>query len=148
MIELDIKIDNRERSQFARMAVFVDLRKPLTSQVLVNGHLQRVELEALLEVCFSFDKYGHLKNLCLSSLADRSGHGRVETSRSPSNSGTDSATKNDALPMMGESFGLWMVVSANLSANRRDFGDKRHKFRIEIKRVPDLKSCLQWLLNL
>ncbi|KAK5832587.1 hypothetical protein PVK06_016389 [Gossypium arboreum] len=39
VVKLDIKTNNRERGQFARMAVFVDLGKPLTSQVFINGRL-------------------------------------------------------------------------------------------------------------
>ncbi|PPS06513.1 hypothetical protein GOBAR_AA14134 [Gossypium barbadense] len=50
VVKLDIKTDNQERGQFTRMAIFVDLEKPLTSQVLVNGRLQQVEFEPLLEV--------------------------------------------------------------------------------------------------
>ncbi|KAH1114529.1 hypothetical protein J1N35_007907 [Gossypium stocksii] len=49
VVKLDIKTDNRERRQFARMVVFVNLEKPFTFQFLVNGQLQRVEFEALPE---------------------------------------------------------------------------------------------------
>ncbi|KAH1113658.1 hypothetical protein J1N35_007036 [Gossypium stocksii] len=49
VFKIDIKTENRERGQFTRMTFFVDLEKPLTSQVLVNCRLQCVEFEALLE---------------------------------------------------------------------------------------------------
>ncbi|PPR98651.1 hypothetical protein GOBAR_AA22017 [Gossypium barbadense] len=45
--KIDIKMDSGARGQFARIAVFVDLEKSLTSQVLINGKIQRVEFEAL-----------------------------------------------------------------------------------------------------
>ncbi|KAH1080301.1 hypothetical protein J1N35_020062 [Gossypium stocksii] len=77
VVKLDIRTNNRERGQFARMAIFVNLEKPLTSQVLVNGRLQRVEFEALPEVCFLYGKYGHLKNVCPSSLTGKSSHDGV-----------------------------------------------------------------------
>ncbi|PPS18362.1 hypothetical protein GOBAR_AA02222 [Gossypium barbadense] len=78
--KMDIKTDNGGVGQFTRMAVFVDLEKSLTLQVLVNGRMQRVEFEALLAICFTCGKYGHLKTLCPSSLTGRStdgGLGRV-----------------------------------------------------------------------
>ncbi|KAK5770446.1 hypothetical protein PVK06_046596 [Gossypium arboreum] len=53
------------------MPVFVDLDKPLVSQVLVNGELQRVEYEALPTICFSCGKYGHPKKLCSSPATDK-----------------------------------------------------------------------------
>ncbi|MBA0821913.1 hypothetical protein Goarm_018741 [Gossypium armourianum] len=73
--KMDIKTDSGGRGQFTRMVVFVDLEKSLTSQVLVNGQMQRVEFEAILAVCFTCGKYGHLKTLCPSSLTGRSTDG-------------------------------------------------------------------------
>ncbi|MBA0843111.1 hypothetical protein Goarm_000325 [Gossypium armourianum] len=66
VVKLDFNTDSKTRGRFARMAVLVDLDKPLVSQVLVNGELQRVEYEALPTICFSCGKYGHLKKLCAS----------------------------------------------------------------------------------
>ncbi|KAG8503146.1 hypothetical protein CXB51_000967 [Gossypium anomalum] len=97
VIKVDIKTYNRERGQFARMAIFVDLEKLLTSQVFVNGQIKRVEFEALPEVCFSCGKYRHLKNLCPSSLTSWSSHGDVEIPRNMLNSETTLAIKGDAL---------------------------------------------------
>lgn len=48
---LDINTDSRSRGRFARIAIYVDLKKPLASQIMVNGRVQRVEFEALLAVC-------------------------------------------------------------------------------------------------
>ncbi|MBA0579081.1 hypothetical protein Gorai_021347 [Gossypium raimondii] len=73
--KMDIKTDSGGRGQFTRMVVFVDLEKSLTSQVLVNGQMQRVKFEALLAVCFTCGKYGHLKTLCPSSLTSLSTDG-------------------------------------------------------------------------
>ncbi|PPS11807.1 hypothetical protein GOBAR_AA08824 [Gossypium barbadense] len=51
--------------------VFVDLHKPLASQVLVNGEIQWVEYKALPTICFLYGKYGHLKEMCHSSATDK-----------------------------------------------------------------------------
>ncbi|MBA0566849.1 hypothetical protein Golob_011623 [Gossypium lobatum] len=48
------------------MAVFINLDRSLVSQVLVNGEIQWVIYKALLTTCFSFGKYGHVKEMCLS----------------------------------------------------------------------------------
>ncbi|MBA0692659.1 hypothetical protein Goari_010197 [Gossypium aridum] len=48
------------------MAVFINLDRSLVSQVLVNGEIQWVIYEALLTICFSCGKYGHVKEMCLS----------------------------------------------------------------------------------
>ncbi|PPR92298.1 hypothetical protein GOBAR_AA28383 [Gossypium barbadense] len=47
VMKLDLKTDSGARGQFARMAMSVDLEKPLTSQVSINSRIQRVEFEAL-----------------------------------------------------------------------------------------------------
>ncbi|MBA0610952.1 hypothetical protein Godav_011683 [Gossypium davidsonii] len=72
---------------------------------LSSGRLQRVEFEALPDVCLSCGKYGHLKNLYPSSLTDRSSHGGEEIPKSPLSSETASANKRDALSTIGEAFG-------------------------------------------
>ncbi|MBA0772008.1 hypothetical protein Gotri_007452, partial [Gossypium trilobum] len=61
---LDLKPDNRTSGRFTRMVVFVDLDKPLISQVLVNGKFQIIEFEALPAVCFAYGRYGHVKGSC------------------------------------------------------------------------------------
>lgn len=42
VVKLDMNIDSRARGRFARMAVYVDLDKPLVSQILINGRKQNV----------------------------------------------------------------------------------------------------------
>ncbi|MBA0873998.1 hypothetical protein Goshw_010109, partial [Gossypium schwendimanii] len=42
---MDFNTDNRIRGRFVRMAVYVNLDKPLVSQVLANGALQRFAVE-------------------------------------------------------------------------------------------------------
>ncbi|KAK5839362.1 hypothetical protein PVK06_008141 [Gossypium arboreum] len=64
VVKLDFQTDNSTRGRFARLVVFVNLDKPLTSKVLVNGDIQRVEYESLLTIYFSCGRYGHVKELC------------------------------------------------------------------------------------
>ncbi|PPS13907.1 hypothetical protein GOBAR_AA06665 [Gossypium barbadense] len=53
-----------------RLPVFLNLEKPLISQVLFDGAVQRVEYEVLPTVCFGYVKYGHFKDLCSTMVAD------------------------------------------------------------------------------
>ncbi|KAH1031419.1 hypothetical protein J1N35_043593 [Gossypium stocksii] len=62
--KLDFNTDNGVRGRFARMAVFVNLGKPLISQVIINGVTQRIEYEHLPTVCFQCGHYGHIKEIC------------------------------------------------------------------------------------
>ncbi|PPD80279.1 hypothetical protein GOBAR_DD22787 [Gossypium barbadense] len=52
--KLDLNTYSRMRSKFVGMVVYINLDKSLTSQVLINGHLYRVEFESLLVVCFGY----------------------------------------------------------------------------------------------
>ncbi|KAG8482418.1 hypothetical protein CXB51_024080 [Gossypium anomalum] len=49
---------------FARMTVYVNLGKALTSKVLINGIPQRIEYEHLPTACFSCGHYGHKQDIC------------------------------------------------------------------------------------
>ncbi|MBA0792917.1 hypothetical protein Gohar_017371 [Gossypium harknessii] len=100
---MDIKTGSGTRDQFARMAVFIDLEKSLTSHVLINGRIQRVEFEALPVVCFSCGRYGHLKNVCPFSLT-----GKITISSQ--GVASDSAVNGSAPAKTGKAFDPWMVV--------------------------------------
>ncbi|KAA3473586.1 LIM domain-containing protein A-like [Gossypium australe] len=43
--QLDMNTDSSARGRFARMVVYVNLDRPLVSQILINGKAQRVEYE-------------------------------------------------------------------------------------------------------
>ncbi|PPS16412.1 hypothetical protein GOBAR_AA04159 [Gossypium barbadense] len=64
VVKLDFQTENRTRGHFTRLSVFKNLEKPLVSQVLVDGAVQRIKYKAFPTVCFGYDKYRHVKNLC------------------------------------------------------------------------------------
>ncbi|KAA3469599.1 ATPase GET3 [Gossypium australe] len=64
VIKLDTNTDNKARGRFARMAVYIDLDKPLVSQILINGWKQNVEYESLPTICFQCGRYGHVESSC------------------------------------------------------------------------------------
>ncbi|MBA0818615.1 hypothetical protein Gohar_022182 [Gossypium harknessii] len=64
VVKLDMNIDSRMGGCFAQLAVYVNLERPLVSQILINGCPQRVEYESLQTICFHCERYGHVKNNC------------------------------------------------------------------------------------
>ncbi|KAI9088280.1 hypothetical protein K1719_030001 [Acacia pycnantha] len=73
VIRVDYNTDSGDRGKFARIAVCIDLTKPLISKILVDGELIFVEYEGLPTICFSCGKYGHLQEACPAKLASSSG---------------------------------------------------------------------------
>ncbi|MBA0576894.1 hypothetical protein Golob_027441, partial [Gossypium lobatum] len=109
----DLQTDNRTRGRFARLAVIINLDKPLVSQVLVNGVVQRVKYEALPMVCFCCEKYGHIKELCplvVANLASRSS--------------VDAAVASSEDDVSGEDGSEVVVVRGNKAkvSSKRDLG--------------------------
>ncbi|MBA0729233.1 hypothetical protein Golax_022555 [Gossypium laxum] len=78
--KLDMNMDNRVRDRFARMAVYVNLDKPL-----VNGKMQRVEYEFLPTICFHRGRYGHVKPTIVSHLPSEPGVGPIVPKNKPFN---------------------------------------------------------------
>lgn len=65
VVKIDCNTDNGSRGRFARLAVIVDLSKPLVSKVLINGKLHQVGYESLPNICYECGCYGHLRVICL-----------------------------------------------------------------------------------
>ncbi|KAK5843396.1 hypothetical protein PVK06_005852 [Gossypium arboreum] len=71
VVKLDLQTENQTRGRFARLAGYINLDRPLISQIYVDRVTQRVEYEALPIVCFVCGKYGHVKDLCTSAMANQ-----------------------------------------------------------------------------
>lgn len=50
------------------MAMLLNLNKPLVSRIEVDGRVQRVEYEALPNVCFACGHYGYMKESCIVAI--------------------------------------------------------------------------------
>lgn len=53
VIRIDYNTAATTKGKFTRLAVELDLEKPLCSQFQPDGKLQRVEYEGLPKICFS-----------------------------------------------------------------------------------------------
>ncbi|KAL4360837.1 hypothetical protein GQ457_04G024990 [Hibiscus cannabinus] len=64
VIKIDYQTDNGSRGRFARMAISINMSKPLVSKIVINGLTQIVEYESLPIVCFNCGIYGHASECC------------------------------------------------------------------------------------
>ncbi|MBA0784977.1 hypothetical protein Gotri_025824, partial [Gossypium trilobum] len=99
------------------MAVYVNLDKPLVSQVLINGKIQRIEYEFLPMVCFHYGHYRHLKEVCLEK----------STVSSMAKETTTSISIKMVVVATGEehqSFRPWMLVERKSRRKSRDLPNK------------------------
>ncbi|KAI9128387.1 hypothetical protein K1719_001380 [Acacia pycnantha] len=107
VVRVDYNTDSGERGKFVRIAVVIDLTKPLISKIQVDGEIIFVEYEGLPSICFDCGKYGHLQASCSTRLIPATGDP----------SGTPSAMETN-VP-------LWMQVQRR----RRTF-DKGNKSNV------------------
>ncbi|KAA3466981.1 GroES-like zinc-binding alcohol dehydrogenase family protein [Gossypium australe] len=116
VVRLDLNTDSRIRERFARMAVYINLDKPLIGQVLVNGMKQRVEYEALPTICFTCGRYGHTKEICSS----------LQTKTSPELEQGKVTPTEVAQEEGNESFRPWMVFERKLrNKSRSNYPSKK-----------------------
>ena len=64
VIRVDYHTESGDRGKFARLAVNLDLTRPLVSKVQVDGQTIYAEYEGLPTICFQCGRYGHLKDGC------------------------------------------------------------------------------------
>ncbi|MBA0649104.1 hypothetical protein Goklo_016708 [Gossypium klotzschianum] len=78
-----------------------------------NEGVQSVEFESLLVVCFSCGRYGHVKGLCPSAVADLNLSGRKEMD-------PISMTEGSASMETEGPFGPWMIIEHKSRRNKKD----------------------------
>ncbi|KAL4342583.1 hypothetical protein GQ457_08G036530 [Hibiscus cannabinus] len=105
VVKIDYNTDAGGRGKFSRLAILVDLNRPLLSCIRIDGAIQKIEYEGLHNICFSCGVYGHSKDVCQSSKG---------SSGTVSGGATASVSLEKAKPVESISaanlFGPWMVV--------------------------------------
>ncbi|MBA0877888.1 hypothetical protein Goshw_010630 [Gossypium schwendimanii] len=117
VVKLDMNTDSRTRGRFARLAVYVDLEKPLVSHILINGRKQNVEYESLSSICFHCGIYGHVENSC--PFKNSETPSEKENTSSEMASEFQNTTKVDAEKEHGN-FGPWMIIEKKSRRKIRD----------------------------
>lgn len=116
VLKIDYNTEGFAKARFARLAVKLDLTKPLVSKINLDGVTQLVEYEGLPTICYSCGRYGHLQEAC---------HLRAQVPISPMSLVTPqpnehlppAASANSGKEARGDQpFGEWMMVKPR---NRR-----------------------------
>ena len=64
VVRINYNMESATRGKFARIAIEVTLSKPLVSQFLLDGKVQKVKYENLPNISFGCSKYGHSCESC------------------------------------------------------------------------------------
>ncbi|KAL4304484.1 hypothetical protein GQ457_10G003160 [Hibiscus cannabinus] len=104
VIKVDYCTKAGERGKFARLAILVDLNKPLRSCIGIDGFVQRLEYEGLNQICFSCGVYSHSMEGC-PGMDKRNGESQENNASAHDHVHFPSFSSKGA-----ELFGPWMVV--------------------------------------
>ncbi|KAI9115998.1 hypothetical protein K1719_012928 [Acacia pycnantha] len=126
VIRVDPMTENRGRGRYARIAVLMDLLKPLVPWIKVDGKLHGIEYEGLPQICFTCGRYGHTTGTCKGEAVQNQEALREKVPSSKEDSGnlctTNSSTRvvggdqREAVPTYGE----WMQVRYPKKGNKRN----------------------------
>ncbi|KAL4384625.1 hypothetical protein GQ457_15G012350 [Hibiscus cannabinus] len=64
VVRIDYNTTEGKRGRFARLAIMVDLHKPLVSGIIIDGYRQDIEYEGLPVICYKCGKFGHVQEAC------------------------------------------------------------------------------------
>ncbi|CAI0418998.1 unnamed protein product [Linum tenue] len=103
-IKLDYHTLHQQRARFARIAVEIDLSKPLITRVRLDGAWQYLEYENLPVCCFECGKVGHTKESCPNLRSPSPQRSIVVAGGSP-------APEPVTAPEEKSGFGPWMLVT-------------------------------------
>ncbi|KDO44000.1 hypothetical protein CISIN_1g046515mg, partial [Citrus sinensis] len=98
-----------QRGKFARLAVELDLPKPLVSQFNLEGRIQKVEYENLPMICFGCGKFGYFKYACFDS-ADINDMAK-DNPAPPTETEGQAVVVAEASDCREPKFGSWMMVA-------------------------------------
>ncbi|CAL1383723.1 unnamed protein product [Linum trigynum] len=112
-IKLDYHTLHQQRARFARIAVEIDLSKPLVMRIRLDGQWQYLEYENLPVVCFECGKIGHTESSCPNLIAPPLPLALVE-------SGSRSEITPATQPEEKVGFGPWMQVTRRSRRGNRN----------------------------
>ncbi|KAK9106971.1 hypothetical protein Syun_022982 [Stephania yunnanensis] len=102
---MDLHIAIANRSQFARVAIEMDLSKPLLSKFRVAHFWQSVEYEGIPFVCFHCGRYGHRTITCSAKQKVM-----VENTQQASKETTTAQVQTPVVKEPESKFKPWMIA--------------------------------------
>ncbi|KAK9086385.1 hypothetical protein Syun_028779 [Stephania yunnanensis] len=130
-IKIDYKTVGTQRGQFARMAVRLDLRKPLVWRMFIDGKLRTIEYESLPFVCYKCARYGHVSNVCPFAVMKPHQIALAESSSTMvtrDNADSIIVNMNDSLPQTAspdsnDAVGPWIHASRHMRRTKMKITD-------------------------
>ncbi|KAI9112740.1 hypothetical protein K1719_016243 [Acacia pycnantha] len=129
VIKIDYMTESRGRGRYARLAVLIDLQKPLVPMIKVDGRSYGVEYEGLPHICFACGMYGHIKDKC-GTLTGSQGVAVTREPSAPSGAGVSSGTMlpdaTASLPPDSRQspYGTWMQVKYPKKGDKQRWGEE------------------------
>ncbi|KAI9071911.1 hypothetical protein K1719_046117 [Acacia pycnantha] len=131
VVKIDYMTETRGRGKYARIAILVDLLKPLIPWIKVDGKTYGIEYEGLPHICFAFGKYGHTEGKCPTKepmtiecqpqeQASGVGDGTAAT-KSPGSCSSPSGGQNTP-EEAASPYGSWMKVQYPKKGNKSRWG--------------------------
>ncbi|CAI0389306.1 unnamed protein product [Linum tenue] len=117
-IKLNYHTLTQQRAKFARLAMEVDVSRPLVPRIWLDDDWQPVEYENLSVVCFECGKIGHSTATC-PKLWPVSVHKGVDIAV-----GSIQTPSSEVSPEANAGFGPWMLVSRKGRRNPRESPNK------------------------
>ncbi|XP_019157963.1 PREDICTED: uncharacterized protein LOC109154684 [Ipomoea nil] len=108
-VKLDRTTTGVDQGHFARAAVEVDLKKPLTSMIIVDDWIQQVEFEGLHTICFGCGEVGHRSNVCPKNKQVAVDQPEQQAASPMEQTETIVNTPSEPTPEMRR-YGQWMIV--------------------------------------
>ncbi|CAL1358517.1 unnamed protein product [Linum trigynum] len=106
-VKLDYHTEMLERGKFARIAVELDMTKPLPTRIRLDGFWQQVLYENLPQICFDCGRIGHTEETCPMKLNSCAVESSSVAISHPANAGVN--IDSPAEPPAG--YGPWMQVT-------------------------------------
>ena len=106
----------QSKVEFARLAVMVNLNKPLVSRFKIDNRVQKVEYEDLPTICYSCVRFGHVVESCTFSKEG------INTEVATNDKRFENPVMATGSPVIGQNLGPWMHVQKRGRRNRGGFG--------------------------
>ncbi|XP_028762820.1 uncharacterized protein LOC114721167 [Neltuma alba] len=114
VLKIDYNTEGVDKARFARLAVKLDLTKPLVAKIKLDGTTQLVEYEGLPTICYHCGRYGHLEAVCPSKVQHNQPQQMHQNPSENPASNSDRTQTNNGDPARTHSareesvFGAWM----------------------------------------